>query len=461
MRFTLLLLWAGLSYPADWTRYRGPNGSGVADAVNLPAEAGKDKNVVWKSPVLKGNSSPVIAKGRVFVTGHEGVNRLTLCYDAATGKELWRASIERTRDDGANPINGPATPTPATDGNNVYVFFPEFGLISYTAAGKERWRRPAGPFNVIQGVATSPVLADGNVILFIDQSEGSFIAAFDAKSGAQRWKTQRPDGFLGGYSTPVVRKPAKGPLEVVVAGAMEITAYQASTGEKLWWIPGVTLGPAASPLLSADTLYTLEPHGDAPPPFTSMLSADKNKDGKIGLDELGNNAVLRKLMAAIDKAHGNNDGVVEASEWNKSFAAEGMNGLQSIRLGHKGAAGKDSVKWRYTKGLPYVTSPLLLNNIVYVVRNGGILTAVDAGSGELLKTGRLTGATGEYYASPVAGDGKIYFLDKDGKLTIVRPGKDWEILASADLDEQAIATPAIAGNRIFVRTAGTLYCFGS
>ena len=117
--------------------------------------------------------------------------------------------------------------------------------------------------------------------------------------------------------------------------------------------------------------------------------------------------------------------------------------------------------WRYTKGLPYVTAPLLYENILYVVRDGGILATIDPETGKLIKEARLKDAIGEYYAQPVAGDGKIYFVNKDGKVTVIRPGADWEQLSTADLEEQVIATPAIANNRIYIRTEGTLYCFAA
>jgi outer membrane protein assembly factor BamB len=158
---------------------------------------------------------------------------------------------------------------------------------------------------------------------------------------------------------------------------------------------------------------------------------------------------------------GNNDGAVTEEEWNKAFAP--MNtagGLVRTRLDGKGDVTASNVMWRYTKGLPYVTAPLLYDNILYVVRNGGILTTIDPATGKLMKEARLKDAIGDYYAQPVAGDGKIYFINKDGKATVIRPGAEWEQLSTADLDEQVIATPAIADNRIYIRTEGTLYCFG-
>ncbi len=117
--------------------------------------------------------------------------------------------------------------------------------------------------------------------------------------------------------------------------------------------------------------------------------------------------------------------------------------------------------WRHTKGLPYVTAPLLYEDNLYVIRNGGILSTFDPATGRPLREERLKNAVGEYYAQPVAGEGKIYFISKDGKVSVIRAGRSWEMVSSGDLDETVIASPAIAGSRIYVRSEETLYCFGA
>ena len=461
----LFLILALVLPAAEWTRYRGPNGSGVSPDTGLPSEVGKEKNLVWKTAAPKGNSSPIVVGNRVFLTGHQEDERILLCFDARTGRELWRSSIRRARKEDFHPINGPVTPTPATDGVNVYVFFPEYGLLSFSFDGKERWRVPLGPFDSIQGLAASPLYEDGLVVLLIDQPHDSYIAGFDAKTGKSRWKITRPSGFMGGYSTPAVYRPKSGPAQLVTAGAMEVTAYQLLTGERIWWWSGGNMAPAALPVIDGDTLYTLEPVGEGAPPFSRMLYVDKNKDGKVQLDEYDRNtpdgAIMYRVMKSVDEFFGNKDGAVDEAEYNKAFAVTDSGGLHAIRVGSKGELAKSSIRWRHTKSLPYVTSPVIYQGIVYVVKDGGIMQALDAENGQVLKQGRLKDAGGEYYASPIAAGGKLFFLDKDGKLSIVKAGKDWEILSTSDLDEQAIATPAIAYNKLFVRTAGTLYCFGS
>jgi outer membrane protein assembly factor BamB len=462
MRFlALYLACAAAAGASDWTRFRGPNGSGISTDRGLPTEIGPARNVLWKGKTPKGNSSPVVLQGRLWITGHEGDERLVLCYDAATGALLWRKAVTKAFTEVINPVNGPATPTPASDGRSIFVFFPDVGLLAYDLDGKQRWRVPMGPFGGVQGMAVSPIYAEGNVVLLIDTPEYAYLAAFDAETGRQVWKADRQPGFLGSYITPAVYKPADGPAQIVVAGAVELTSYQAKTGERLWWARGVSYGPAAPPLIAGESIYTLEPTGIEPPPFSQMLKQfDTNKNGKIELSETSGDKIMYRLFKSADKIIGNGDGVVTEEEWNRAFSSTN-GGLVRTRLNGKGDVTRTHVGWRYAKGLPYLTGPLLYNEILYVIRGGGILTTFNPETGELLRQERLKDAIGDYYASPVAADGKIYFVNKEGKVTVIRAGANWEILSSGDLDEQVIAAPAIADSRIYIRTEGTLYCFGS
>ena len=466
MRLIACLACTAVLVASDWPRFRGPNGAGVSPDKGLPAEISRDRNVLWKQKVLKGHSSPIVVNGRVWITGHEGDERVVLCYEAATGSLLWRRAVVKARTDTPNPMNGPTTPTPATDGHSIFVFFPEFGLLAYDFDGKERWRAPMGPFGGVQGMAVSPVYVEGNVVLLIDTPEEAYLAAFDAGTGKPVWKVDRPIGFLGSYATPALYQPSGGAMQIVVAGAVELTGYQAKTGERLWWARGVTNGPAAPPLIAGESVYTLEPAGEGAPPFKEMLAQfDKNKNGKIELSEVSgdgiNEKIMYRLFKSIDKNSGNGDGAMTENEWNRAFDPETPGGgLVRTRLNGKGDVSQTHVTWRFTKGLPYVTGALLYDHVLYVIRTGGILYTFNPDTGKLLGEARLKDAIGDYYASPVAADGKIYFINLEGKVTAIRAGAKWEVLASGDLAEEVIATPAIAGNRIYVRTEGTLYCFG-
>ncbi|HYM11120.1 MAG TPA: PQQ-binding-like beta-propeller repeat protein, partial [Bryobacterales bacterium] len=349
MRLLTCCLCATLVYASDWPRFRGPNGAGISTDQNLPAELGKDRNVMWKQKTPKGNSSAIVVGNRLWITGHEGDERIVLCYDAVNGSLVWRRAITKARDERPNPMNGPATPTPATDGRSIFVFFPDFGLLAYDFEGNEKWRVPLGPFGGVQGMAASPVYAEGNVVLLIDTPEQAYLAAFDAATGKQVWKADRPIGFLGSYTTPAIYKPASGPTQIVAAGAVELTGYQARTGERLWWARGVTIGPAAPPLIAGDSVYTLETADEPAPPFKDMLAAfDKNKDGKIQLSEVSgdtiNEKIMYRLFKAIDKISGNDDGEVTEQEWNRAFSPENPGGgLVRTRLDGKGDVSRSHV----------------------------------------------------------------------------------------------------------------------
>src|SRR5580704_2462252 len=231
----LFLTMCGLLAASDWPRFRGSNGTGISADSGLPAGISRDRNVLWKAKTPKGHSSPIVVGGRVWITGFEGEQRMLLCFDAKTGALLWRKSVARARAEVVNPQNGPTTPTPATDGNSIFVYYPDFGLLAYDRDGNERWRTPLGPFGSIQGMAVSPIYVAGNVVLLVDTPEEAWLMAFDASTGKQAWKVERPIGWLGSYATPSVYKPAEGPEQIVVAGAVELTGYQAKTGERLWW----------------------------------------------------------------------------------------------------------------------------------------------------------------------------------------------------------------------------------
>ncbi len=175
----ILVLTLLLNGPTDeWTRFRGPNGTGISTAVNLPVEFGPEKNVVWKTPLPPGHSSPILTEKQIFLTAHAPLTGsdyklLVIALDRATGKISWERDVPRVNKGRIENVNGPASPSAVTDGSNVYAFFQEFGLISLTSDGKERWRLPLGPFNMFYGFGASPILVDGTLILSVDQDLGA------------------------------------------------------------------------------------------------------------------------------------------------------------------------------------------------------------------------------------------------------------------------------------------------
>src|SRR5580704_11489888 len=188
---TLLYPMLALSlFGADWPQFRGPNGSGLClSCGQMPTKCGHQQNVLWKTELPARKSSPVLAGDRIFLTASEGDDLITMCLSRTTGKVQWRRSVRAAKREYQNRLNHRAAPTAVTDGNSVFVFFADFGLVAYDFAGKQRWELPLGPFNSQHGVAGSTVYEDRKVILVCDQDTDAYIFAVDAESGKVVWKT--------------------------------------------------------------------------------------------------------------------------------------------------------------------------------------------------------------------------------------------------------------------------------
>ncbi len=462
------LLLAVALQAADWTQFRGPNGSGISASKNLPERFDSQRNLLWKTPLPAGHSSPVFTDDRIFITAFEGKTLLTICLDRATGKILWRRQAPREREESFQPANSPASPSPVTDGSNVYVFFGDFGLLSYGPDGNERWRLPLGPFNNANGHGSSPILADGKLVLICDQDTDSFLLAVDPSSGRVLWKTMRPE-YTRGYATPAVYRPKPvqgkpGPVELIVPGSFEVASYALETGEKLWWVRGLAWQLKSVPLIDRDRIFVSgweiggdeERRGKVPEFAKALADFDSDHDGKLSRRELPAN-YSGQWWADNDLDH---NGLIDEREWKfyqTRDAAE--NCLVAIRAGGHGDVTKSHVLWRYRKALPNTSSPLLYQGVLYLIRDG-IFTSLNPETGDVYKQARLSGALGTYWSSPVAADGRIFLASEEGKVVVVRADAEWEILAVNNLDEDIFATPAILDGRIYVRTRAALYCFG-
>src|SRR5262245_2900817 len=198
----LLLAAAPRSDPHEtWSRFRGPDGAGRADGAHLPDVLDPAKNLVWSADVPPGHSSPCLTDERTFVTGVADGALATVCVDRADGKLLWTRTVKAEALERTHEVNGPASPTPASDGAHVVAYFGSFGLVAYDLAGEELWRRPlATPKNTC-GTAASPIVAGGKLIFISDSEEGSFLEALEPASGKTVWRTDRAR-FKSGWSTP-------------------------------------------------------------------------------------------------------------------------------------------------------------------------------------------------------------------------------------------------------------------
>lgn len=453
---------------SDWSQFRGPNGAGVSDTRGLPTEFGPQKNVIWKTPSPLGHSSPVLSNTRIFMTGFEDKKLFTLCLDRKTGRLLWQREVPRPRADRLLKPNNPASPSPVTDGQNVYVFFQDFGLLSYDSSGKERWRIPLGPFNTFFGMGASPILVDDTLVMPCDQDTDSFMIAVNKNTGRVLWKINRP-GVISGYSTPIVYRPKDGPVQIVIPESFQLSSYSIATGERVWWVRGLACEMKSIPVLSGDMLYVNgwglpenQPGKQIPiPPFEEALAKfDKDGDSRLSKMEPADERV--KQDAYFQLVDLNRDGYIILSEWNvyrAIMAAE--NGLLAIRMGGKGDMTDKSILWKYQRPVPQVPSTLLYKNVLYMVNDGGVLISFDPASGAVLKQGRLEGAIDKYFASPVAADDKVYLVGEGGAVSVLKADAQWEILKVNTLDDEVFATPAIADGRIYIRTRSAIYCFGN
>jgi outer membrane protein assembly factor BamB len=456
-RASLLLL--ALAHPTgaeEWSRFRGPDGSGVLETTDLPVVVGVDQNVAWKVRLPTGHSSPVLAGGRLFLTGFEGDALVTLGVGTDDGAILWRRSLERPREQRHHANNNPASPTPVSDGNAVYAFFPDFGLVAYSRDGEELWRLPLGPFRNFQGVANSPVLAGDTLVQVCDQDAGSFLVMVDKATGRvlRRGARHGPS-----YSSPVVRERG-GDCEIVVAGNAELAGYDCRSAERRWWVSGLPFQPKASPVVAtvdgeeiavfhAQSVDDLE---EALPPFPKWLSEhDRDGDARLTPQELPFSEMLDS----------DGDGFLAAAEYAEiRNQARAPHTLLAVRLGGRGDLA-DEVLWRDSQSVPNVPTPIVYRNVLFVLKEGGILSSHDPLTGALYKRSRLTGALGPYYASPVASGGRLYLASLEGHVVAVTAAPEWEVEAIGSLGEPIFATPAISEGRLYVRTPSALYCFSA
>jgi outer membrane protein assembly factor BamB len=467
----LLIGWTTTSLAEEtlsaWPQFRGPNGSGVADDQHPPVELGPQKNVKWKVAAPSGVSSPVIAGDKVVLTAFEDGKLSTVAYRRADGQEAWRAEAPaKALEPFHKTESSPAASSAATDGQRIVTYFGSCGLFCYDLAGKSLWTYEMPPATTAGdfGSGVSPIIAEGLVILVRDQVKDAKIIAIDLATGSLAWETKRQSP--ASYSTPVIWNNPTG-KQVVVAGHARLIAYDLKTGAEKWSLPGIPSGCCSSPVTADGLLLfaggspgTSEEEKANTPSFDTMLAQlDKDKDGAISRDE-GEKA----YQGFFDNQDQNKDGKITRDEWDgiMKFMAEGKSSAMAIKAAENGEVNEDRVLWKKTKGLPYVASAIAYRG-QYVMIKDGVVTAYDEKTGDEIFQKRAA-ATGNYYASPVAAGGNIYFVSlNDGVVSVVKGGasKADEIARNEPLGERVAATPAIADHTLYIRTAGHLYAFAS
>ncbi|MDA1306477.1 MAG: PQQ-binding-like beta-propeller repeat protein [Acidobacteria bacterium] len=452
--------------PTDWSRFRGPNGSGHATGDRYPTTFSATSNLLWKLPLPQGHSSPIVWRDRIYLTAYRGDALFTIAINRLDGKILWERQAPETKTIVVDKRNNPASPSPALEDNRVYTFFPDYGMLAYDDEGKELWRMPLGPFDNIYGMGASPVIVGDLLILACDQSIGSFLMAVDKRTGKERWRTPRPEA-RSGHATPIVWRAPDGRDQIVLPGSFLLTGYDAQTGERLWWVRGLSWEIKSTPVVHGDTIFINgygAPENDpdkaikVPPADEVWLTADANKDGVLSQSEFPKYTAAF-WFGAVDL---NKSGTLDKDEWEYYRAAlTAENGMLAIRLGGSGDMTEKSVRWKYQRAVPQLPSPIMFEGVLYMVNDGGIVTTLNPETGEQIAQGRLTGAVGAYYASPVVGGGHLYFASLRGAMAVLPPGGDLTPLVVNDLTEDIYATPALVDGKIYVRTTEALYAFGT
>jgi outer membrane protein assembly factor BamB len=458
--------WARDAGAGSWPQFHGPNATGLANGSDkLPAQIGPDQNVVWKVPFPPGHSSPVVHGDRLYLTGVDAGRLFTFGVDRQTGRILWQAEAPHKGLEKIHQIGSHAQPSPATDGERVVSLFGSSGLFCYDMGGKQLWHVPLGPFKNEFGTGSSPIIVGDWVLLNQDHDADSFLVALDKRTGQTVWKTDRSE-FPRGYATPVIWE-VNGKKQIVVVGTLRVVGYDFETGKEVWTVRGVARITNATPVVGADgTLFVAawSPGGDLTEridvqPFDDVTGQqDADKNGTLESGEITDPA-MKSRFPQFDR---DKDGHISRAEWEnmRRIFADAQNLVLAIKPGGTGDITHTHVLWRQHKIIPYVPSPLYYNGHLFMVKDGGIVSCLDARTGKPAKQERVFGSSG-YYSSPVCGDGKVYLVSQRGDLSVITAAPQWEVLGRARFGEDVYATPALADGRIYLRTAGHLYCFAA
>jgi len=474
----------------NWNQFRGPNGQGVAPADRIPVHFGPETNVLWKTAVPAGHSSPVIWNNHIFLTASEPANRkelTTLAIGREDGRILWRRAVRADRQGRFHPLNNPASSTPAADEKHVYVYFGTYGLLCYDHAGNEVWQRRIDTPESKYGVATSPILYKDTVILVLDGDNGSSrLLAVHRDTGKTVWEQPR-SLFRAGWSTPIVFRHGD-VEELVVLGSRRLTSYEPSTGEEIWWAGGFSEETVGVPVAGDGLLFAgaaaLGGRGDdkfdaAATWKMTVEQFDRNHDNQIRRDEMtegfafiqrpelpkdnpGYGLPVKDMDALMRIFDHDKNGVITEREWMETmsgFAAISHPTLVAIRPGATKDARKSHVAWEIRRGIPETPSLLYYRGRLYLMRDGGQLTCLEASTGRELFRERI-GTPGQYIASPVAADDKVVVASVPGVVTVIEVDNALRVLARNSFGEQILATPAVVANRIYLRTEGHLYALG-
>lgn len=384
-----------------WPRWRGPSGQGLAVDSGYPDTWSDRENVLWKVKVPgRGNSSPVIWGDRIFLTTSydNGGRRSILSFRREGGRQIWEAIAPKGSLERAHAKNGYASGTPATDGERVYAYLGNHGLLAVDFNGKQVWHQDLGPMDPFHGAAGSPLLYRDRVIIYQDHRapSGSFVAAFEKRTGRKLWWTERQEKV--GWGSPVAVRVGDCD-EIIVSSQKWVYAYDPDSGRELWRCEGNLVEVTPTPVAG---------HG--------LIFCSSGRAGPT----------------------------------------------LAIRPGGSGDVTGTHLAWQTSKGSPFIPSPLLYGDYLYLVNDMvGIATCYQAKTGKLIWQGRLTETRGESFsASPVGVDGKVFFTNDDGDTFVLKAGPEFKLLGVNRLNERTLASPALVDGRWYFRTTAHLVCIG-
>jgi outer membrane protein assembly factor BamB len=465
MTFLAILTAAPLS-AEDWPQFRGVNASGVSTSnKRLPTEFSLDNHLKWSAKLGDGIGCPIVANGKVFATAMTGEKTFTVfAFAAGTGQQIWRKDFATGALLRITPPNSHASSTPASDGRRVYAFFSTLGLVALDASsGEQLWHRPLPTPGYLMdwGAASSPIVHDGTVYFNQDDDLAPTLFAVDAASGEIKWQVERPD-MLAGYAVPVLCE-ANGRTDLVVSGTGFLKGYDPATGAERWSCNSLLRTMMASPVVRDGVIYlSSQSYGDETRTlkFALLEWLDTNQDGKLARPE-----VPKEFWPRFDASDRNHDGVIADGELDTAFQsaknqAGGGSTIQAVRGGGSGDITQTHVLWNvHNKSPSNIVSPLVVGEQLFLVKRGGLSSSFDAQTGKThWELGRIRNI-GDYYASPVAGDGKIYVAGENGFVVVLEQGPKLKILATNDVGESCLATPAISDGLLFVRGRESLFCF--
>jgi outer membrane protein assembly factor BamB len=393
---------------ADWPEFRGPTRDGISTSTDVPVTWNATENVVWKQAIPgSGWSSPVLVNGKLYLTTATGtaeagdVSLRALCVNAEDGRILWDVEVIRPDIEAAKIMhqkNSLASATPIVDGDRIYVHFGHMGTAALDLAGKVLWTQTAIHYLPQHGTGGSPALVGDLLVFSCDGDDEPFIVALDRTTGAERWRTARETEADKTFSfcTPIVIE-VDGAKQIISPGSGMTGAYDPHSGHELW---------------------------------------------RVNYDQ-GFSVVPRPVFA---------DGTL--------YLCSGFIRANLLAVNPQGATGdvtETNVNWKYDRGVPTTPSILVEGDEVYLVSDNGVATCLDAHTGDVHWTERLGGG---FSASPVYAEGRIYFTNEDGTTYVVRAGKEYELLATNELGERALASPAVDDGTLYLRTASHLWRIG-